>query len=198
VKPEVISCSVVELHNRERLKDYSFIPYYEKFLPGSKVPISLETVYKAFTEDHPLLEYKANQAQHKKEYHIWNHRPLPPALLTYAAFDVASLREILKLFFQKLKLYQWGAFESAITRSRLTYEPKCKTCFTCLRTVPIEHFSNTQKKYLSHCRSCDTTGYYETNKIERVFEKEEPEVKTTIGTGLDILDNHPNIRLSEC
>merc|ERR550534_1700945 len=126
-------------------------------------------VYKAFTEESPLLEYKANQAQHKKDYHIWNHRPLPPALLTYAAFDVASLREILQLFFKKLELYQWGAFESAITRSRLTYEPKCKTCFTCLRTVPMENFSNTQKKgIVTHCRSCDTTGYYETTKIEQV------------------------------
>jgi hypothetical protein len=42
----MLDLQVVELHNRERLKDYSFIPYYEKFLPGSKVPISLETVYK--------------------------------------------------------------------------------------------------------------------------------------------------------
>ena len=129
---------MVELHYREKLKEFAFIPYQDKFQPGTKVPISLEMVYKAFTEETPLLSYKENKAQHKTNYHVWNtrnalyklwylcynlnnlyiyninyifnitkDRPLPPDLLTYAAFDVASLREILQLFLNKLKLYHW-------------------------------------------------------------------------------------------
>ena len=69
-------------------------------------------------------------------------------------------RPILRLFMDKLEGFKWGIFESAITKSRLTYEPKVKTCFTCLRTRPVDDFSATkQKKSISHCKSCDRTGY---------------------------------------
>ena len=85
---------VVEQYYRKKLEEHAFYPYYLK-CQDQKQPISLETAYKAFDPDGgSLLQYKANQAQHKKDYHVWATRPLAKELLTYAAFDVASLRKV--------------------------------------------------------------------------------------------------------
>ena len=110
----------------------------------------------------------------------------------------------------KLEVFKWGIFESAITKSRLTYEPKVKTCFTCLRTRPVDDFSATkQKKSISHCKSCDRTGYrgralksdqsknglsepYDADNDQLEFEKKEQ-----IGRGLDAFDKK-GVNLSEC
>jgi hypothetical protein len=188
----MLDLQVVEQYYRERLKVNAGYPYYVKH-PDPKQPISLETAYKAFDpEGGVLLKFKANQAQHKQNYHVWAERPLDQNLLNYAAFDVASLRPVLKLFLEKLELYKWGMFEAAITKSRLTYEPKVKTCFTCLRTRPIDDFSNNQKKSVSHCKGCDYTGYKEADEYYYDEKSDEP-----IGRGLDAFDQS-RVRLSAC
>jgi len=193
----MLDLQVVEQYYRKKLEEHAFYPYYLK-CPDQRQPISLETAYKAFDpEGGSLLQYKANQAQHKEDYHVWAKRPLAPELLTYAAFDVASLRPILRLFMDKLEVFKWGIFESAITKSRLTYEPKVKTCFTCLRTRPLDDFSGTkQKKSISHCKSCDRTGYRETyDHVE--MDQSDVEKKEQIGRGLDAFDRK-GVNLSEC
>ena len=96
-------------------------------------PINLELAYKAFTEEAPLSHLKKGQAQHKTDYHVWAQRPIAEELLEYAAFDVASLRPISTVFFKGLEMWKWGSFEAATCRSRLTHEPRVRTCFTCLR-----------------------------------------------------------------
>lgn len=125
---------VIELANRQELIPHAHINYGD-LNTNAKQPINLEKAYKAYTEDAPLLQFKANQARHKKDYHVWAYRPIPEELLRYAAFDVASLRPIAAVFFKALRLWRWGAFEGATCRSRLTCEPRVRTCFTCLRYV---------------------------------------------------------------
>jgi len=192
----MLDLQVVEQYYREKLKEHAFYPYYLK-CTDPKQPISLETAYKAFDSNgSTLLQFKANQAQHKTDYHVWAHRPLDPKLLNYAAFDVASLRPVLQLFLDKLELFKWGMFESAITKSRLTYEPKVKTCFTCLRTRKIDDFSNNQRKSVSHCKACDYTGYREADEFYEC-ELTNEEKKEPIGKGLDTFDRH-RVHLSEC
>ena len=99
--------SVVEVHYREALKESAYIDYHQKNPTGSKIPLSLENVYKYFVDDPTLIQYKADQAQHKTNYHVWADRPISPTLKNYAAFDVASMRPVLQVFTKACKLYQW-------------------------------------------------------------------------------------------
>lgn len=196
----MVDLQVVEVHYREALKESAFIQYHQKNPTGSKIPLSLENVYKYFVEDPTLIQYKADQAQHKTNYHVWADRPISPTLKNYAAFDVASMRPVLQVFTKACKLYQWGVLESAICKSRLTCVPKVKTCFTCLRTQSIDVFSNCQRKNTSgHCRSCDETGLTQMPRYEPDQNENEEAVlrNEKIGTGLDGLDGHPRIRLNQ-
>lgn len=196
----MVDLQVLEIHYREKLKDHAFIPYHQKRPPGSKVPLSLENAYKYFVEDPTLISYKADQAQHKTNYHVWAERPLPPKLKEYAAFDVASMRPVLQVFTRECKLYQWGVLESAICKSRLTCVPKVKTCFICLRTMSIDpFFTNVQRKNThGHCNSCNSGIQLVTYNEPEQKENDELPSYDKIGSGLDGFDGHPRIRLNQC
>lgn len=97
----------MEVHYREALKESAYIDYHQKNPTGSKIPLSLENVYKYFVDDPTLIQYKADQAQHKTNYHVWADRPISPTLKNYAAFDVASMRPVLQVFTKACKLFQW-------------------------------------------------------------------------------------------
>jgi len=187
----MVDLQVLEFANRKELiKNAPAIIDYSAARKNPPQAINLELAYKSYT-DSSLLHCKANQAQHKKDYHIWAQRPLSDDLLKYAAFDVASLRPLTAVFFKALQLWRWGSFEAATCRSRITCEPRVRTCFTCLRTMFISKFAKNQHKQISNCREC-MDGYFVQIEDEKVSS-----FNDYVGTGYDILDTDPKILLNE-
>ena len=93
--------SVVESNNRAIMQlqcEKGFSKEYQReFQPGTNKRLSLKRAYDYFIDSKSeLAKYKLGMQG--QDYSVWGDRPLSEELLGYAAFDVASLRQLLQKF----------------------------------------------------------------------------------------------------
>lgn len=99
--PHLVDLQIIESNNRQKMQQLcqpAFKKEYQKsFKPGTSQRLSLKRAYDYFIDSKSdLAKYKLGM--NGQDYSVWGFRPLNDDLLGYAAFDVASLRQLLQKF----------------------------------------------------------------------------------------------------
>ena len=92
---------VIESNNRQKMQqlcEQAFKKEYQKlYKPGTSHRLSLKRAFDYFIDSKSALA-KFKLGMKGEDWSVWGVRPLNDELLGYAAFDVASLRNLLQKF----------------------------------------------------------------------------------------------------
>ena len=96
---------------------------YQKLLkPGTNQRLSLKRAFDFFIGSSDLAKYKLGMDG--EDYSVWGFRPLDEKLLGYAAFDVASLRQLLQKFSRIVDFTNEDVVWTVLQDSLIRKEPK--------------------------------------------------------------------------
>ena len=97
--------------------------YQKLYKPGTNQRLSLKRAYDYFIDSESELA-KFKLGMDGKDYSVWGVRPLDEKLLGYAAFDVASLRQLLQKFSRIVDFTNEDVVWTVLQDSLIRKEPK--------------------------------------------------------------------------